>query len=632
MKRNLVLAACLAMAMAALSAAVPPAEQILPADTLGFISVPDWGQLCKAYDESPQGQFWQNVEMKAFKDKFMGQLQKEVLAPLERELGVKFTDYASFMQGQVTLAVLRNNWGPSTNEPSWLFYLDTKDKKEQLKTNLMELRKKWVDAGRKLKTEKIRDLEFSTLIFTDDDIAKTLRKAFPPAKDESVPPEDKSASNPMELIVGQWESLLLMGCQTKDLERTLARLAGGQVATAAEQAEFRANQNLYRNALVAGWFNLKLLADSLQKIWAAQPSSKSSQAMGLKPEKVASALGVDGLKSLAFSASSSADGLMFQFFLQAPAAERKGLVKLMALESKSAGPPSFVPTDATSYSRWRFDAAKAWSTLETTLAEMSPELNGVIQMAIGVLGKNIDPQFDFKKSLVGNLGDDYVSYQKNPRNYTLEELDSPPALTLVGSPNADPLLLALRTASASFAPQSMKSSEREFLGRKIYTTPFPSIPGDDQDAPVERALHLAASGGYVALSFDPAMVEEYLRSSEAKVKPLEETPGLKESAQVVGGFNTGAFWFENQNATMRVLFEVLKKDTNALDSLFSGPWQQLLEKEGASELKAWMDFSLLPSFEKVAKFFHFGVHAITTTTDGMVLKAFYPTPPGLKGK
>lgn len=632
MKSKLVLAACVVMAITAWSAAVPPAEQILPADTIGFISVPDWSQLCKAYDDSPQGQFWQNMEMKAFKDKFMGQLQKEAFAPLERELGVKFSDYTSLMQGQVTLALLRNNWGTSTNKPSWLFFIDTKEKKEQLKTNLMDLRKKWIDAGRKLKTEKIRDLEFATLIFTDDDIAKTLRKAFPPAKDEPVIPEDKSATNQLELIVGQWESLLLMGCQTKDLERTLARLAGGQVATVSEQTEFRANQSLYRNALAAGWINLKLLADSLQKIWADQPSSKSSEAMGLKPEKIIAALGIDGLKSLAFSASSSADGLMLQFFLQAPAAERKGLVRILALESKSTGPPAFVPADAISFSRWRLDATKAWSTLETALGEMSPELNGVIQMAISVLGKNIDPQFDFKKSLVGNLGDDYVSYQKNPRNYTLEELDSPPALTLVGSPNADPLLLALRTASASFAPQSTKSSEREFLGRKIYTTPFPSIPGEDQDAPVERALNLAASGGYVAMSFDPAMVEEYLRSSEAKVKPLAETPGLKESAQAVGGFNTGAFWFENQNAVMRVLFEALKKDTNALDSLFSGPLQQLLEKEGASELKAWMDFSLLPSFEKVAKYFNFGVHAITTTADGMVLKAFYPTPPGLKGK
>ncbi len=36
-------------------------------------------------------------------------------------------------------------------------------KASQLKTNLADLKKKWIDAGKNVKTEKIRDIEFSVI-------------------------------------------------------------------------------------------------------------------------------------------------------------------------------------------------------------------------------------------------------------------------------------------------------------------------------------------------------------------------------------------------------------------------------------------------------------------------------------
>ena len=45
-----------------------------------------------------------------------------------------------------------------------------------LKTNLADLRKQWVGAGKTLKTEKIRNLEFSVFPVTTNDVPKTLSK------------------------------------------------------------------------------------------------------------------------------------------------------------------------------------------------------------------------------------------------------------------------------------------------------------------------------------------------------------------------------------------------------------------------------------------------------------------------
>ena len=98
-------------------------------------------------------------------------------APLERELNVKLADYLGLLQGQVTLALLQNGWqGQDQPEPGLVLLVDTKDKSAQLKQTLSDLRKKWVAANKPLRTEKIRDVEFTVLPMSTNDVPKSLRK------------------------------------------------------------------------------------------------------------------------------------------------------------------------------------------------------------------------------------------------------------------------------------------------------------------------------------------------------------------------------------------------------------------------------------------------------------------------
>jgi len=52
---------------------------------------------------------------------------------------------------------------------------------------------------------------------------------------------------------------------------------------------------------------------------------------------------------------------------------------------------------------------------------------------------------------------------------------------------------------------------------------------------------------------------------------------------------------------------------------------------GASQaFKDWLDFSLLPPFEKIAKYFSISVYGGGATTEGLSFKMFQPVPPGLR--
>jgi hypothetical protein len=83
---------------------------------------------------------------------------------------------------------------------------------------------------------------------------------------------------------------------------------------------------------------------------------------------------------------------------------------------------------------------------------------------------------------------------------------------------------------------------------------------------------------------------------------------------------------------MRAQFEMLKK--NSASATNAGALSLLPGVLGMSgpekNFKDWMDFSLLPAFDKVSKYFHFTVYAGSATTDGLMFKVFAPAPPGLK--
>lgn len=613
-------------------AAVPPPEKLLAADTVAVFTIPDYAKATAAWKQWPSSLLWSDSSVKAFKDKFMGKLQSDVFGPMEKELGIKFADYAGLAQGQLTLALTPNGWDTDApKEPGFLLLLDSRDKSGALKTNLSNLKNKWVDGGKQVRSEKIRDIEFTTLIFNSADLKKAAGKVFPEPKnaDEALePPKPEKAGKNMELLVGQSDSLLIIGTSPKDIEKVLASQKGGGVTPLSDQSSFAASHgSLFRDSQMYGWINTKSIVDTVMKTLAKKGDGGGRG--GPSPDKILSAIGLTGLQAVAMNVRDTPEGALMNFHLGVPEASRRGLFKVLSFEAKDATPPAFVPADVVKFNRWRFDLQKALATLESTLTEAIPQMAGFIKLIVDNAGKDKDPNFDLRKNLIANLGDDIIAYQRAPRNQTLQDLNSPPTLYLVGSPKAEQVSSAIRALGAVMPQPKVK--EREFLGRTVYALNLPPAqgPGGKQ---IEKMLHYTASGGYVAMSTDVAMLEEFLRSGETTAKPLRNTPGLAEAAQRIGGMNTGLFGYENQGETMRSTIEILKKESGTLANLLSAsPFADRLGLgDDGSKLKEWVDFSLLPSYDKIAKYFHFNVFSGSVTAEGLTFKVYAPNSPQLK--
>jgi hypothetical protein len=173
---------------------------------------------------------------------------------------------------------------------------------------------------------------------------------------------------------------------------------------------------------------------------------------------------------------------------------------------------------------------------------------------------------------------------------------------------------------------------REFLGRKIFTANLPLLSAPESPKAPLPVVHFAASGSYVGFSKDSALLEEWLRSRDNPPKPLRDLAGLTDAFQKAGGGGGGWCSYKNPAELTRAMFETFKKNAGAVTNATAGELlggAVSLPVEGGGLLE-WLDFSLLPPWESVAKYFQFTVTTGNANSDGLTYRYFSPTPPGLR--
>lgn len=609
-------ASVLLLQSAAVRAAIPPAENLLPPDTIAFFTVPDCNALRAVSKVSPQLMFWNDPAMKPFRDKVVEHLNEKFIAPLEKDLGLKVDDFTSLLQGQFTVAATANGTsGRDDVPPGLVLLLDARDKAPQLKTNLAALTKKITDQGRTLRTEKIRGLDFSIVTLSSNDLANV----FGPRRQVSEIGVEQKPEPPVDIYFTQYESLLVVANSPKLAEAVAAHLTGGTTPALAEDDGFVADkQSQFRNTpTYYGWFNGRLFFNLV----GAAPTSAQPRSMMPPPDKILEVLGLRNLKSASFALNESYEGSTATLHITAPAAERAGLLKILSLPAKDASAPMFVPADVVKFSRYRIDGRQAWNDLEKMLANLSPQMLAGVNSAIDLANTSAqqkDPSFDLRKNLIANLGDDIINYAKAPVGDTIADINKQPSIVLIATPNPDQMIQAIRVIGSLAAPQD-SAAPREFRGHKIYSIAQRSQRGPN-GAVTPAPLLVSSGSGYLALSADAGILEEFLRNGDGSAKPLRENAAIAEAAAHIGGMGTGLFTYQNQRETMRTSFKIFK--TAAGD--------EMAMKLIAPAVREWFDFALLPDYDRVAKYFGISVLNGGSAGDGLLLKFYTPRPPGLE--
>src|SRR5690349_3468720 len=74
-------------------AAIPPAEELLPADTLVVVTVPDYQAMHTALQQFPLWLLWNDPAMKSFHDDFMTKWNAKFSASQQQNFGMKLDQF-----------------------------------------------------------------------------------------------------------------------------------------------------------------------------------------------------------------------------------------------------------------------------------------------------------------------------------------------------------------------------------------------------------------------------------------------------------------------------------------------------------------------------------------------------------
>ena len=552
-----VLASLTLVSTAKAAKAAPALEALLPAEAVLVIAAPNYASAKKHFKGSASGQFWDSAEFRPFRKKLADVFEANVLAKIEEALAVDLETFEEMASGPVALAIVAGQDG--VTNPSLLLLLDAGRKSFTLRRTLARMEREWKKAKRNVSQTEIGGIDFTTV--------------SDPKGNERV-------------HVGRVGTQLIVGTVAGQIEGVLARLGGGGGGTLAGNPAFAADHGaLLKGADFYLWANLGQVIPQLLD------NAPDGAELGIDFGEVIGKLGLDGLGTVAITYSERPDGTHSDLFVGLPEAKRTGLFGLLETKRADASPPSFVPANVGAFTRWRVDMGAAWKKLEALLLELSPDVANMVEFTVGLLGKDKDPNFDFKKSFLNNFGDDLMIYQMPPKGLSLNDLGSGPMVALFKSPNPAELIQGIGAVPGILPPPL---NEAVLEPRKLG----------------EHTAHLLQG----------------LLDGKAQ-QPLAKRDRLAAAVAAVGGTDSGFFGYQNDRVVMLSMMDTLRANADQFEMIFS-----MIPMEGLDEvsLNDWLDFSLLPKGGNIAKYFDITVSGAKTDARGVTLKFFSPRPPGLK--
>ncbi len=144
--------------------AVKPAEQLLPATTKAFVSVPSVEELRSQFDETQIGQLANDEVMKPFADDLRRQL-RDRLGKTNRRLGINWEDFEGVYAGEACLALIQPDNDKTKHAIAMLVDVTNHD------LQLEQVLKK-IDEGLKSRKATIRQLTIGSVQVTDYELPK----------------------------------------------------------------------------------------------------------------------------------------------------------------------------------------------------------------------------------------------------------------------------------------------------------------------------------------------------------------------------------------------------------------------------------------------------------------------------
>ncbi len=607
---------------------LPETAKLLPPETVLLVDVQNMSRLKKQFEETSFYKLCKDPAMAPFLDDLKTKWREQSRMRKNKPHGL-LAGIDELPEGRVALAVVFNEKLKDTKDPPSLLLIQWGQNINKIREAADKKVRQAVEDGDHRKTEDYRGVDITTII---RESSRVLNFCF-------------------------IEDCLIVSSDMDFLKFVIAHIRGAGSPTLADDADYSSTMRAVKlrdSEQIDCYVSIKqIIKKSIDAVDVDRDTTTSQQTF--KPEMTIGNLGLDNVISFGCSISPGAvptasAGSSFGKALLRIRGQKKGIPKMLEVESAPLRTPRFIPDSAYSISFVNFNIKNAYSELGKILSSFSPQLAAIMFMPLIPASPQGEPPLQIKAGIVDHLGSQIIIAQSmNAPVSGADITGSETSLIAIAIENRGALEKSLSRLHSTILAANNPDASRQFLGHTIYLLEFRGfLPG--MISPPTRPMQNPNGGEipkmpkYAFTVTDTHLIFSKESSVEQVLRTLNSTENVsvvskrwfniaKSSIPSLAGLVTlqnDAVWGKYVWSEMRNLSKQMKEKEKESDikvgvggragSVFS----QILSSRARNQL---FDFSLLPEFDVVKKYF--GLSAIygISKSDGFFFEFKNLNPP-----
>ena len=607
---------CAAIIVSGARADLPKTAALVPADTFLLVDIADFNGLMKKLEKIPLYRLYKDPVMRPFVENFTGKLVKK-LQEDDPVLKTVF-DANNLPSGKVAVATVLKGNPDDDIEPTVLVISQWGRNIAKMKEALDNSALKSVEKGAHRSVENYRDVNI--VILTTETPARKVPDA---GKYNPGDANRRMKTIPAGLEKNCYCSIddcLIVANDVDTAKFAIAHIKGAAGPTLADNTDYvsaMADVGPYHD--IDLFLNFRQL---LKKVYAADKTEQSRMEMAN--------LGFDNLASLACSLgiNTRGDSPIYGKAALKTTGTRKGILKILEIRSEPIKPPRFIPASTNSITLLNIDIKRAFDEFCSIMYGFSPAAAAALQQPLVNADDQGQAPITLRTDIIEYLGSQIVIAQSINKPFSLSSIPTE-TLIAVSINNRTSLEKPLSLVHKRLIVPLNPEPTRELLGHTIYLLGplgFPTMRGA---APLDSpTTGMPSQTPLVRTAFTITDTHLIIGPEPAVERAIRTLAGAEADSV------TSAEWFARaKSAIPSVVGLACLEDTSASAELM---WWML--KEGSQRQRAniglgsgatllaepdlWQlaDFTLLPDYSTVKKYFGSSVLFVVTRPDGFLFE------------
>ena len=597
---------------------LPDTATLLPPETVLLVDIQNMSGLKQQLEKTNFYKLYKDPAMGLFFDDLKTKWREISRERKDKPLGI-LAGVDELPEGRIALALVFNERLKDVNEPPLLLITQWGENINKIKEAVGKTVKQFVEDGSHRKTEGYRGVDITTIILQS---SKTVYFCF-------------------------IEDCLIGTGDLEALKFVIAHLRGASSPTLADDNDYSSTMRAVKSQgseQIACYVNIKQL---IKTAINADSEGKAKTMIGN--------LGLDNVTSFGCAivpgTLPTASGRSFfgKAFLKIKG-QKKGITKMLEVESAPLRAPRFIPNSVYSLSFVNLNINKAYSELGNILSSFSPQFAALMYMPLIPSSSQGEPPMQIKAGIVDHLGSQIIIAQSiNDDVSGADMTGSKTSLIAIAIENRGALEKSLSLLHSKMLAANNPDASRQFLGHTIYLLDFQGflpgmIPGAGRPMQNSNRGQIPKMPKYAFTVTDTHLIFSEESSVERALRTLNSTETVSVDSE--RWFNVakssipslvGLVTLQNNTVSgkylwsgMRNLSKLMNKDKESnlemgVGGRISVVPKMLFDQAGAD----LFDFGLLPEFDVVKKYFGLSTLYGISKSDGFFFEFKHLNPPDI---